>query len=303
MLKTICLTIVISSFGFKTYSQNADQNAGFRIQLIAILVEDLQRSMDWYINNLGFEIESDKKEYPDYGLSIAMLRLGDLHLEMIQNWNAIPVSELNILKGSVMNGFGKIGFVVNDIETIQARLVEMEDVEMVVGLSDLPKPGFDQRWPDKYFLIKDPDGNWIQFFSFPGKNSETAIEPWMTMITVRNIDSVSTWYQENLQFELYGLVGTKGNRRAIMGRNRVIIELFEPEKVILFEEMESKTEFHGFKKLAFGIRKFQQQYDRFMGNNVDIIIAPEKSDFSWAEQATIAKDLEGNWIQIFELTN
>jgi len=49
--------------------------------LVALVVEDIDSSLNWYKEKLNFEIEKEVEEYSDYGLKIAFLKSSDFHLE------------------------------------------------------------------------------------------------------------------------------------------------------------------------------------------------------------------------------
>ena len=96
-------------------------------------------------------------------------------------------------------------------------------------------------------------------------------------------------------------LGEKGNRRAILERNNYVLELFEPDEVIKITEISMDSTILGFRKMAFGVENLTSLSTEMEKQQVEIITPIEKSDFDWANQAMIVKDVDGNWTQLFEV--
>jgi len=60
--------------------------------------------------------------------------------------------------GTLLHGFTKIGFFVNDVDMLADDL-KAKDVKVVFGVADDPEDN------TCWMIIEDPDGNVIQFFS------------------------------------------------------------------------------------------------------------------------------------------
>ena len=292
------ILLLFIGFGCKTTQQEI-LNKVFQPKLVSIAVQDIDTSIEWYRQKLGFEIERDLKEYPDYGLKLAFLKLDDFHLELIEFANAYKASNFLPNADSYMGGVFKIGLVVNDIQGYYDHLKEMEGVEMVAGLGELPDNPIPIKWPSQYFLIADPDGNYIQFFDTGAKKVPS---PWLFMITVDNLENAISWYTKNLGFKHHQTVGEVGNKRAILASNNYVLELFEPTNVLKTNEIPAGTTILGFKKIAFGVTKLTSWASMLDRNGVEVAMPLEASDFDWATRAMIVKDAEGNWTQLFELT-
>ncbi len=271
----------------------------FEPKLVAIAVQDLERSIQWYTQKLGFEVEKEMTEYPDHGLRNAFLKLGDFHLEIIEFSKAYKPSEILPNEESYVGGVFKLGWKVNDIETVYNRIKEMEEVDMVAELGELPESSISIPWPSKYFLIQDPDGNYLQFFD---SGNHPYPSPWLFMLTVENLEQVQSWYTQNLGFKLLQTQGSQGNMRAILARNGYVLELFEPAQVLKAAEIPSDSTILGFNKLAFRVDDLSTLSTSFENKKVEIALplAPTE-DIDWASQGMIVKDLEGNWTQLFEI--
>lgn len=274
------------------------QKDTFQTQLIAICVEDLETSLKWYAEKLDFEIEKDIEDYPDYGLKLAFMRLGELHLELIESKSSIISSTLLPNKESYIGGGFKLGLRLNDLQQKFDRLKEMPDVEFVVEIGDLPANDLPIKWPSQHFLIKDPDGNFIQFFD-GGENQPAT--PWLFMLIVADLEKSISWYKQNLGFTHHQTVGNTGNKRAVLERNDYILELFEPLHVIKANELPADSLVRGYVKTAFAVENIYEISANFEEDSIEIIMPIEDSDFDWATKAMIVKDPEGNWTQLFEI--
>lgn len=270
----------------------------FEPKLVAICVQDIKASVNWYTQKLGFEVEQNIKEYPDYGLKLAFLRAGDFHLEILEKANSIKQSEFLTTRENYLGGVFKVGFILSDLEAKYNELKNMQEVEFLTGIGALPENKLSIKWPTHHFLIKDPDGNFIQFFEL-GTMDE--ISPWLFMITVDDLDVSVEWYTQNFGFKYLETVGEEGNRRAILERDGFVLELFEPAEVIMANQVSVDSTILGFKKLAFGIGDISRLESKLSTANAEIVMPVEKSDFTWASQSMIVKDPEGNWTQVFEI--
>ncbi len=294
--KQIILILILAILGCKEDTK-AIQKDSFKPNLVALFVEDIDRTLKWYHEKLGFQIEKEVEEYPDYGLKIAFLELNDFHFEIIEKTNSFKPSEITLGKDSYLGGIFKIGFKTNDLENLYSQLEKFNDVEFVTSIGELPENQLPINWPSKYFLIKDPDGNFIQFFD-SGTSKE--ISSWLVMVTVGNLENAISWYSEALGFRHHKTMGEKGNQRAVLERNNYVLELFEPNQVIKANQVSVDSTILGFKKIAFGVEDLATMSSTLNKRNIEIITPMEESDFEWAEKAMIVKDLEGNWTQLFE---
>lgn len=150
-MKTL-LILTLTLLPFQSFSQ--PNNA--RPFLIAVQVDSLDRSIAWYRDILGFTLH-DKKEFPDYGLKIAMMKSGDFELELVDNVKSQNKSDaLKKLHADEITGFAKIAFRVDDVSAKHKEL-KAKGAEFKVELRESninPK--------EKFFIVGDADGNWVQ---------------------------------------------------------------------------------------------------------------------------------------------
>ena len=270
----------------------------FGPKLIALCVSDLEKSIDWYTDKLDFSLTDEVRKFPDYGMKIAFLQRADFYLELIEMDAGIHPSKLLPSNDYLVGGVFKMGFTVRNIEGQFQRLQQLDNVDFVTQLSKLPETDISIPWPTQYFLIRDPDGNFIQFFN--SVNDEEFMT-WLTMIVVEQLSTSIPWYVENLKLQHIMTVGASGNRRAVLERDGYVLELFESTNVLKANEVSSDSTSFGFKKLAFGTNEIGTIDSVLRSSSAEIVVPIEESDFTWAEKAMIAKDVEGNWIQFFNL--
>ena len=296
-IKQIILILFLVSSGCQENTKTVQKDF-FRPNLVALFVEDIDISLKWYNEKLGFEVEKEIEDYPDYGLKLAFLKSNGFHLEIIEKTNSFQQSEVLLNEEKYLGGIFKIGLKTNDLENIYNQLKEFEDVEFVTSIGELPENQLPINWPTKHFLIKDPDGNFIQFFD---SGATRKVSPWLFMVTVDNLENSISWYSENLGFKHHQTIGKEGNRRAVLERNTYVLELFEPNNVVKADKISVDSTILGFKKIAFGVEDLTSLSAVLEKENVEIITPLENCDFEWADKAMIVKDLEGNWTQLFEI--
>lgn len=297
----IVLILVLANLGClestKTVHPKTAHEDCFKPKLVALFVEDIDHSLKWYQEKLKFNVEKEVEAYPDHGLKIAFLESNGFHFEIIEKTNSFTQSEAIPSENKYIGGIFKLGFQTNALEDLYAHLKSSGSVEFVTGINDLPENEIPINWPKKYFLIKDPDGNFIQFFDSTG---ELPLSLWLIMVTVADLERSTSWYSENFGFKHHLTTGEKGNRRAILERNDYILELFEPAHTIPASQISPDSTILGFKKLAFGVEGIASMSSNLKAKKIEIVAPLDESDFEWAEKSMIVKDLDGNWTQLFE---
>jgi len=269
----------------------------FQPQLMAIVVENLEQSLDWYTQVLEGTLEKPVDSFPDYGLRIAFLQVGDFHLELIESTAAIQPADLLPNTDAYLGGWFKVGFMLSDIKAKYDQLKTIEALDFVTGIGELPATNLSISWPTQFFLLKDPDGNYVQFFD-GGVGEEPT--PWLFMNTVKDLPKAISWYTQHLGFTHHETLGDPGNRRAILAHDNFVLELFEPATVVT-HAIPGDSMAIGFTKLAFGLNTFDTLTTNLQRENIPIVYGPEVSDSPWASQYIIVKDMEANWVQLFDI--
>ena len=121
----------------------------------AISVSNMDQSIAWYIEKLGFELGfrggNDAREG-------ALLSRNGALLEVARFNGAVALSDLDSAREShEVVGVFKLGFVTSDLDGTYAALQE-KGVDVLFGIVDAS----DGR---RTFGVTDPDGNIVQFFS------------------------------------------------------------------------------------------------------------------------------------------
>lgn len=156
-MKKLFIALVISFLSIHVFAQEEklpDPEAYFS----ALIVDDIENSITWYVNNIGFEV-LNRNESSQAGFKQANLRRGNVLIELIELSTAISAKDAipNYNSKTRMTGFFKIGFLISDFDK-WIHFLEMQKVEFhgtVVNQLESDK---------RMVIIKDPDGNRIQFF-------------------------------------------------------------------------------------------------------------------------------------------
>jgi len=126
--------------------------------LAALSVSDVNKVSAWYQDVLGFQF-SRRMDFDDYGVHIEFLEANGFRLELIEKKGSKPKKEWmpDLEDTSLIQGLTKIAFLVENIEDISASLKE-KGVEVAYDITD------DSEEEIRWMIIRDPDGNPIQFF-------------------------------------------------------------------------------------------------------------------------------------------
>jgi catechol 2,3-dioxygenase-like lactoylglutathione lyase family enzyme len=133
---------------------------GLRPYLVAISVANLEESAGWYERVLGLRTV-EKKDLAQQGLKIAFLESHGLRLELVELKGSVgPGSCADVANPAAIRGFGKFAFQVDRLDEVVAALQK----NGAIIIHDFRKSA---RVEDRSIIIKDPDGNWLQFFQGP----------------------------------------------------------------------------------------------------------------------------------------
>lgn len=124
----------------------------------AIIVQDINSSIEWYSIMLGFEV-IDQAENAERGFAQANLKHGEVMLELIQLNTSITPEELlkDQDRRTKITGFFKFGLTVSDFDN-WIRHLENKTAEISGSVVKNPATG------KKMVIVLDPDGNRIQLF-------------------------------------------------------------------------------------------------------------------------------------------
>lgn len=128
-----------------------------RPSLIAIQVDDLDKSLRWYKEYLEFRV-LDRKDFKDHGLSIAILELADFKLELVDNDKALNKGVLLKQHGiDEITGFAKVTFTIDDVRSLYDKLLNKGAAFAITLRESNVNP------KEQFFIALDCDNNWLQF--------------------------------------------------------------------------------------------------------------------------------------------
>jgi catechol 2,3-dioxygenase-like lactoylglutathione lyase family enzyme len=144
-------------------AQINDSSISIKPYLNSITVSNLDSTIMWYHNNLGFNL-TKKTEMPEYSLRIAFMELDNFHLELIEFKEFVSYSEIKnyfkiISDRAKIQGFFKLGFLVDNLQKITERL-KRNSVKFERNITQ------DKELGVKFILVDDNNGNAIQLFQF-----------------------------------------------------------------------------------------------------------------------------------------
>jgi catechol 2,3-dioxygenase-like lactoylglutathione lyase family enzyme len=126
---------------------------------IGIVVSDIEKATDWYENILELNLYKEM-EFIEYdSLKINFLRGEHFQLELMEKKTSFFINKYvsdYSLNNRPLIGFSKISFSVPDITAIYERTKKL-GVHVVLGITE------DKEFNSIYFIVKDLDGNLLQF--------------------------------------------------------------------------------------------------------------------------------------------
>lgn len=166
ILHIVLLLVALGWLALAAQAQETQTNTtpqySVRPYLVSLSVANLDESLKWYTENLGFGVVN-KKDLPNYSLRIAFLQLNGFMMEMIEFKNSVSEEDIrkafpNVDDRAKIQGFGKLAFKVENIDAFAGRL-KLKGAHFVREVQE-DKELFHTKW----FIVTDNSGNWIQFF-------------------------------------------------------------------------------------------------------------------------------------------
>ncbi|HET9057438.1 MAG TPA: VOC family protein [Chitinophagaceae bacterium] len=126
---------------------------------IGIVVSDIEKSTKWFENILEIKLYK-QMNFPEYdSLKINFLKGDYFQIELMEKKSSFAITKYVTdysLNRSPLIGFSKVAFSVQDINSTYERIKKFNVTE-VLGLTK------DKEFNSEYFIIKDLDGNVLQF--------------------------------------------------------------------------------------------------------------------------------------------
>ncbi|MEQ8525808.1 VOC family protein [Gracilimonas sp.] len=140
----------------KSFEQSNDSSQNFHPQLLAISVKNLDASVKWYADVLGFT-KIENYDFPDDQMRLSFMERNGFELELIEIADTPSFSAPNPENPATRRGLVKFAFYSDVIDSLYASAVKAEaKVQSSIRNSN--------RTGGRFFILLDPDGNWVQVF-------------------------------------------------------------------------------------------------------------------------------------------
>jgi len=152
------LAVFLVSGALASSVRAQDDGVGFDIQIdhVGISVANLEESVDWYVDKLGFELVRPINRNPDSAMTIAQIRRGDFNIELFEIEGASPLPEYRKDPSADLrvHGLAHFAFEVDDAFAVMEEL-QSKGVEVVLP----PREG----GATAFFFVSDNSGNTFEF--------------------------------------------------------------------------------------------------------------------------------------------
>lgn len=213
------IIIILSLSGF-AQPVNSDKASG--INKITIQVNDIKAQSGWYESVFNFLKKPGKDE------NKTILKKDDFILELVRQKKVVARRNLQLPDQMMfLSGFNKFGFVINHLDKLFGR-IKQRNIETAGDIF------LDKNLEFRTFIVKDPEGNMVQFFEPLGLFKEYQVKdnewkPAFLMIMTDSHQRTIDWYKDKLQFEEIGNLDNPA--RAIFHRTlfngSILLELAE----------------------------------------------------------------------------
>ncbi|CAM1372451.1 putative Glyoxalase/bleomycin resistance protein/dioxygenase [Tenacibaculum litopenaei] len=139
-----------------SFSQGNSELSKIKPYSITFSVASIEKMTDWYQSKLGFKKLKEKK-YPEFNTYLIFLELNGYRVELIKDYEAVPkiTNPKAPQRHTGVWGQTQFCFITANLEKVKRELInksvavdwEYQNKELGV----------------KFFFIKDPEGNMIQF--------------------------------------------------------------------------------------------------------------------------------------------
>ncbi|MCX6234313.1 MAG: VOC family protein [Bacteroidetes bacterium] len=125
--------------------------------LVAIVVSDAKKTINWYEQNLGFKTFK-VFELPEFRGKVYFIKRGDFQIEVIENDKSLPKQEMTLPEGiEFLQGYLKLAFFTDDLDGLTKQL-KYNKVYILIDITKDPLSEF------RFILIEDNEGNTIQIY-------------------------------------------------------------------------------------------------------------------------------------------
>lgn len=155
----IVAVVLIQVAANPAFAQSAEVGFDIGIDHVGISVADLEESVAWYVDKLGFELARPIYRNPDSAMTIAAIRRDGFTIELFEIEGAADLPEYRRDPSADLrvHGLAHFAFGVDDVAAVQAEL-EAKGVEIVMPLTESRT---------NFFFVNDNSGNSFEFIQRP----------------------------------------------------------------------------------------------------------------------------------------
>ncbi len=155
-MRSCLILFLLSAAAFIAYSQDT---TGFEYKpyFSAMVVKNVDSASRWYSAVFGLKVTKEINDSPNVN-HVIILESPAWLLELLQLKGAVERNSIlqDKPRGTQIQGHFKTGFKVTDMDDCLKRLAWLSIIPDRIYTDDATKK--------RNFLLKDPDGNWLQFF-------------------------------------------------------------------------------------------------------------------------------------------
>lgn len=287
-------TFFISLLLFSTLTTFAqkDQTNSFSPVGLTIIVNDLSISSNWYKENLNFRVH---KKMPERRI----LQRGDFYIELRAIAGSLNEKDIKLPEDfKFINGYSKFSFVVDNLKGLYNHLF----INGVNVFRPITKGEFFQG---EYFVITDPDGNYLQFFSNGDsdiKINDIQMKPFLISKMVGDLDESVKWYQSILNCNISEILDIPEHNLKLgyLELNGFYFELIQTGVSLNKTDLDKFKDKHiqGFCNLTFYVDDIKTTVSSMGTDEFPVNNNIEPADFNGFKKQVNIKDLSGNNIQI-----
>lgn len=276
---------------FQIFAQSNEKISYLPIGL-TIIVNDLENSTNWYRENLNFKTH---KKLP----SRYILKKDDFYLELKVVDGSLNEKDIKLPDDyKFINGYSKFSFAVDNLKGLYNHLF----INGVNVFRPITKGNF---FEGTYFVITDPDGNYLQFFS--KNDSDIPVEkikmkPFLMSKMVGDLDENIEWYQSVLGCTVSEILDIPEHNLKLgyIELNGFYFELIQTGVSANKSELEKfkNKEIQGFSNLTLLTDNIKNVISSIQTVQFPINKNIEPAKFSKFTQQLNIKDLSENNIQI-----
>jgi catechol 2,3-dioxygenase-like lactoylglutathione lyase family enzyme len=297
-----------NEFIIRQFSEETMLNNLKDFQHVTVSVSDVQRSLAFYRDLLGFSSSGRLYYHNDTGLVIDFLDVGNGHLLEIFSFDA-PTKPSDWLPDDLQTGLRHFGFKVKDVDATTARLKD-------AGVSFTLDP-LDARGGVRIAFFEDPDGTLLEIIEGtldyheegPAAAQVPDLEPLageLTLdhvtLTVSDLDVSLRFYRDILGFPVVGQLFAQDERGftiTYLLAGSVVLELFSfTQRPTIARRWNPDDTVLGLRHIGFHVEDVDEAARRLKEAGVRFIYEP--SDALGNVKTAFFADPDGNALELID---